>query len=148
VCETTESRSPIDAHLIALDETGLYFFPKEHVPYIDQILAVYLYDANERTHLCEMTPSHFMRFLHHVIHLTKAGRDLSDEQREALYNVYEIENPNVDQYMHCRTLERLAAAGTPKNYDHHGATEVSYDDSDYDEQIEDLIEYFNGNPPF
>lgn len=148
MCETIETRSPIDAHVIALDETEFYRLPVEHAPYIDRILAVYLYDANERTHLCELTPSHYMHFLYHVVHLTEAGKRLSDEQREALYTEYEIENCNGNQYMHCRHLERLAAAGTSENYDHYGDTGVSYDDSDYDDQIEGLIEYLNGNPPF
>jgi len=147
MCET-ENRSPIDAHVIGIDETSHYTFGPEHILYIDQILAVYLYDANERTHLCEVTPSHFMRFLHHVVRLTEAGENLSDEKREELYNNYETENVNEDCYMHCRDLERLAAAGTRENYDHYGATEVSYDDTDYDDQIEELIEYFNGNPSF
>lgn len=144
----TEIRSPIDAHVIAIDETEHYTFPAEDAPYIDRILAVYLYDANERTHLCELTPSHFLRYLHHVVHLTEAGENLSDERREELYTDYEVENFNEDVYMYCATLKRLAAAGTPENYDHYGATEVSYEDSEYDDQIEGLIEHFNGNPPF
>lgn len=149
MCETeTETRSPIDAHVIAIDETEFYTFPAEHAPYIDRILAVYLYDRNERTHLCELTASNFMRFLHHVVRLTEAGENLSDEEREKLYDEYEVGNTGEDQYMHCTTLDRLAKAGTPENYDHYGATEVSYEDSEYDDQIEGLIEHLNGNPPF
>jgi len=147
MCET-ETHSPIDAHVIGIDETSHYTFGPEHGLYIDRILAVYLYDANEHTYLCEVTPSHFMRFLHHVVRLTEAGENLSRLEREAIYENYETENSNEDCYMHCRDLERLAAAGTPGNYDHYGATLVSYDDVDYDDQIENLIEHFNGNPPF
>lgn len=149
MCESeTEARSPIDAHVIGIDETDHYTLPLEYQPYIKAIIAVYLYDANERTHLCELTPSHFMRYLHHVVRLTEAGENLCQKGREELYDEYETDNFNEDQYMHCRDLERLAAAGTPENYDHYGATEVSYEDSDYDDQIEGLIEHFNGNPPF
>lgn len=149
MCESeTESRLPIDAHVIAIDETEFYMFPAEHAPFINRILAVYLYDANENTYLCELTASHYMRFLHHVVRLTEAGENLSEEQRQELYDTYEIENRGEDQYMHSRDLRRLAAAGTPENYEHYGDTEVSYEDSDYDDQIEGLMEYFNGNPPF
>ena len=144
----TETRSPIDARVIAIDETKFYTFPAEHAPYIDRILAVYLYDASERTHCCELTPSHFMIFLYHVVRLTKAGESLSDEERGKLYDEYEIENYGEDCYMHCRDLERRAEAGTPENYYNYGATEVSYEDSEYDDQIEGLIEHLNGNPPF
>lgn len=143
-----ESRSPIDAHVIGIDETEFYTFLAEHAPYIDRILAVYLYDANERTHLCELAASNYLRFLHHVVRLTEAGVNLSDEKKEELYTEYETNNPNDNQYMHCLTLEQLAKVGPPENYYHYGATEVSYEDSDYDDQIEGLIEHFNGNPPF
>ncbi len=143
-----ETRPLIDAHVIGIDETSHYTFPAKHVPCIDRILAVYLYDANEHTYLCEVTPSHFMHFLYYAVRLTEAGFNLCDEKRNALYEEYEIENSNEDRYMHCRDLERAAAAGLPENYDHYGATEVSYDDVDYDDQILDLIEHLNGNPPF
>jgi len=145
MCET---RLPIDARIIAIDETGHYTFPLEHQPYIEKILAVYLYDANEYTHLCELTSSHFLRFLHHVVHLTEAGENLSDERREEFYTEYEVENFNEDQYMQCSNLERLEKASTPENYYVYGATEVSYDDCDYNEQMDSLIEHLNGNPPF
>jgi len=148
MCEAT--KLPIDARVIAIDETGHYTFPAEHQPYIEKILAVYLYDANERTHLCELTASHYLRFLHHVVHFTESGDYLpdDDEMREELRTDYEVENFNEDCYMHCADLERLEKAGTPENYYTYGATEIPYEDSDYDDQIEGLIEHFNGNPPF
>ena len=145
MCET-ENRLPIDARVIAIDETAHYTFGEDR-PYIEKVLAVYLYDANERTHLCELTPSHFMRFLYNTVVPTQAVDDLSDDQQEALYDTYEIENFGEDQYMHCADLERLAKAD-PKLYLNYGDTEVDYDESDYDDQIEGLIEGFNGNPPF
>lgn len=144
----TETRSPIDARVIAIDETEHYTFPVEDRPYIKKILAVYLYDANERTHCCELTPSHFLRYLYHVVRLTEAGENLSDERREDFYTDYEVSNFNEDVYMHCATLEQLAEAGTPEDYHNYGATGVSYEDSDYDDQIEGLVEHLNGNPPF
>ena len=143
-----EHRLPIDARVIAIDETELYTFPEEHKPYIEKILAVYLYDANERTHLCELTASHFMRFLYHTAVLTEEGEALDDDKVEKLYDEYELENYNEDQYMHCADLERLADKGTERNYLNYGETDVSYEDSEYDDQIEGLIEHFNGNPPF
>lgn len=146
MCET-ENRLPIDARVIAIDETAHYTIPAEDRPCIEKILAVFLYDANERTHLCELTPSHFMRFLYNTVVPTEAVDDLSDDQREALYSAYEIENFGEDQYMHCSDLERLAKA-KPELYLSYGDTEVDYEDSDYDDQIEGLIEGFNGNPPF
>lgn len=138
---------PIDARVIAIDETVHYTFPVKDRPYIEKVLAVYLYDANERTHLCELTPSHYMYFLYNTVIPTNAIDELSDEQREALYDLYEIENFGENQYMHCSDLERLAKA-KPKLYLNDGNTGVDYDESDYNDQIDGLIEGFNGNPPF
>ena len=148
MCEAT--KLPIDARIVAIDETDHYTFPPEHEPYIKKILAVYLYNANERIHLCELTASHFMHFLHHAVYFTDAGDDLpdDDEMREELYTNYEAENFNEDCYMHCSDLERLEKAGNPRNYYTYGDPEISYEDSDYYDQIEGLIEHFNGNPPF
>ena len=147
MCETeTKLRSPIDARVIAINETEYYEFPAEHAPYIQAIRGIYLYDANQHTHCCELTPSYYLIFLYHSVLLTEAGKALDDEARRVLLEEYEVCNNGEDRYVHCSTVERLAKA--TGDYLEYGATEVSYDDETYDEQIEGLIEYFGGNPPF
>jgi hypothetical protein len=150
MCETeTELCSPIDARVIAIDETAYYEFPPKHAPYIRAIRGVYLYDANQHTHCCELTPSHWLIFLYHSVLLTETGDALDDKAREALLEEYEVCNNGEDLCIwisHCSTMERLAKA--TGDYLKYGATEISYNDESYDEQIEGLIEYFGGNPPF
>jgi len=148
--EQEPERLPIDARVIALNETEFYALPDEHKPYIRAIRGVYLYDANQRTYCCELTPSYFLIFLYNSVLLTEEGQALNDEAKEALYDVYETENSGEDCYMHVADVDRLekAASAGLGDYYAYGATEVSYEDSDYDDQIEGLREHFCGNPPF
>lgn len=140
---------PIDARVIALNETEFYYLPDEHKRYIRAIRGIYLYDANRHTHCCELTPSYWLIFLYNSVILTEEGLALGGTKGE-LYDEYEYGTGGEDCYMHCHTVDRLAKAAEAGlgDYYAHGATEVSYKDSDYDEQIEGLVEHFIGNPPF
>ncbi len=147
MCETeNELCSPIDARVIAINETAYYEFPPEHAPCIRAIRGVYLYDANQRLHGCCYHKSHRLIFLYHSVLLTETGDALDDKAREALLEEYEVCNNGEDQYVHCSIMKRLAKA--TGDYLEYGATEISYDDESYGVQIEGLIEYFGGNPPF
>lgn len=141
-----ELKSPIDARVIAINETEHYHLPPEHAPYIRAIRGVYLYDANQRVHLCELTPSHYLIFLYNSVLLTDEGLELDDEKRGELYDEYEYGCHGDDIHVHCSDVERLAKA--TGDYLEDGATEVSYDKCDYEEQIEGLVEHFSCNPPF
>ncbi len=142
----TKSRLPIDARVVAITETHHYDLPPEHARYIENIRGVYLYNANRRTYCCEMTPSFWLIFLCHSILLSKEGKAIDDEVCEKLYEEYEIDNPGNNQYVHCAVIEQLTK--TTSNYLEYGATGESYEDSDYNEQIEGLVEHFQGNTPF
>ena len=132
-------RSPIDAHLVSLNWTQYYFLADEDKPYIKQIREVFLYDANERTHCCEFTPSYYLRHLYTAIIFT---RDAPDDVQDRLDEKYAY-CPTDDIYVHCHTVDDL-----PKDrevYYHYGDTGVSYEDSSYEDQIEGLMEHFNCN---
>ena len=141
---TTTERLPIDGHVVALNETNHYKIKPEHQPHIQAIRGVYLYDANSHTHCCELTPSYYLIYLYDEVILTpEADESLSDEAKEAIYEEYEYCDGE-DIYVHVHNLDTYVAAH-PERHHHHGGTEISYDDSDYDDQIEGLREYFNGN---
>lgn len=137
---------PIDARIIALDETSNYYLEPEEQRLIRAIKGVYLYDANRHTYCCELTPSYDLIFLYNSVNLTDEGLALDDGAREGLSDKFE--NGGDDCYMHVHTVDQLAekaekaANGT---YHVYGDPEVSFDDSDYDEQIEGLVEYFRCN---
>jgi len=138
-------RSPIDARLIAMDRTGNFCIDEADAPHIKQIRSVYLYDKNERTHCCELTPSYWLEHLYDEVILTPDAA-LSDDEREALYSKYE-DTPYDEQgiYVHCHSIDRIEKRAGRFEYHVHGDTGVSYDDCDHDEQMEALREHFCGN---
>jgi hypothetical protein len=77
---------------------------------IAQIYDVYIYDANEQTYCCEMTPS----FALHQVDMFPIFKDddPSEEDREFVLDALEeaLAQSELVSYFHCRTIEALAAA--------------------------------------
>ena len=117
---------------VCLDETSSYNFDPEDVPFIDKMLGAYVYDPEERTHLCEFTPSYWLERLYCTA-LLKA--DVSDEVKGRIYDRYELNsNSEAGIYMHCSDIERLSAE------DKHDAGEF--------EDLEEARDYLSSNCPF
>jgi len=95
----------IKVNVIALNETQFYRFQKEDCVLIKEIRAAYAYNPESRTHLCELTPSYFLRYLYSYIVL-EDGVEVSDDKRSELDERYCYE-PTDDTYMHCLTVKNL-----------------------------------------
>ena len=133
---------PIDAVVIARDETLHYAIRPNHRKHISAIRGVYLFNRNEITHCCEITPSYHLIHLYDEVILTDA--DCADDIREKLCEQYETcGGENI--YVHCHEIDAKIEANKPNTVHIHGETGIPYDDSDYDEQIEGLREHFCGN---
>jgi hypothetical protein len=143
----TEERTPIDAYVVALDETANYEIDKADRPFIREIRGVYLFDRNQRTHCCELTPSYLLIHLYDEVIPSEAGYALDDRAVERLYERYECEGGD-DRYVHCHTVEGIIAKADRFGVHHYGDTEVDQQDVDHDEQMEALREHFNCNHPF
>ena len=141
----TERTQPIDAVVVAFDETQYYVFKGDEAEYIEKILGVYLIDLNEITHCCELTPSYYLRHIYDTMVLTEAGEALDDFEKERLSQEYEFCESN-DKYVHCGSIDKMVRSG--ESVYSYGATDVSYEDSSYEDQIEGLMEHFRGNCPF
>jgi len=138
---TTDVALPIDAHVIALDETDHYNIAPADQPHIAKIRGVYLFDINQQTCCCEMTPSYYLIHLYDQVILTDDGKSLNESAKDEIDQRYASEGGN-NIYVHCHTIDALIE--TTEHY-HYGATGVDYDKSDYDEQMEGLQEYFYCN---
>jgi hypothetical protein len=138
----TPNNLPIDAYVIAFSEMDHYFIKEEDRPNIQDIRGVYLFDRNERTFCCEMTPSYWLIHLYDEVVLTPEADDaLGECEKDAIYQEYEYcGGDNI--YVHCHTIEARIEANKRNTVHHYGGTEVSYDESDYDEQLEGLQEHF------
>ncbi len=139
----TEERAPIDAYVVALDETWGWILDKADAPFIKAIRTVYLFDRNERVHCCEMTPSYYEIHLYHQV---ECQPGTSEDRAQAIYDKYE-NLPGDDFYVHCCDLEKIIKADEPFTVHHYGATTVSYDDVSRDDQLDALREHFCANNP-
>ena len=142
----TAKRLRINAWVIGFDETRNYNIKPEHAPHIQAIYGYYLFDRNEVTHCCELTPSYYLIHLYDVVILTPEAQDsLDEEMKDQIFQEY-CGGDNI--YVHCRSVDAiLRKRGKPKRTYHYGETGVKFTDTDYDEQMESLREHLCGNPP-
>jgi hypothetical protein len=96
---------PIDAWIVSLDETQYYSIAEEDKPFIEKIIQIYLFDRNERTYCCELTPSYYLDPVYADVYV-KEGTP--DDIRDALYEKYCFE-PSEGSYYHCGAIEGIPA---------------------------------------
>ena len=143
---TTRNRAlPIDAYVVAFSQIWDYAIKEEDQPHIQDIRGVYLFDRNQRTFCCEMTPSYWLIHLYDEVILTpEADEALNESEKDAIYQEYEYCGGD-DIYVHCHTIDGMISHSKPNAVHHYGGTNVSFNDSDYDEQMEGLREHFSCN---
>ena len=118
---------------IAFNHTRYYNLREEDKPYIKEIRSVFAYDPELGVHLCELTPSHELRYLHTYIVLEG---DVSKEKRNELDERY-CSGPNEDTYMHVADVHQFV-----KDNPTHAKECGEFDD------MESACESLNGNWPF
>jgi len=154
MCETeSESRTLIDAYAVALDETDHYTIEEADRPYIEKIMGVYLFDRNQRTHCCELTPSYWLTHLYDQVILTEVGRALEELDgfaADMFYQEYEqcASDGIYTHYVHCHSIDALIERNEKLTVHHYGNQEFCDRDTDYDDQMEDIREYLCSNRPF
>lgn len=83
---------------VAIDETH-HITDDALVKACGKIFTVYFYDANEKTHCCEITPSHYLIPLY-----CYSENEVSDEIKDELTD---LERYNEPMYVHCHQLEDM-----------------------------------------
>ncbi len=119
----------IQVNAISLNETRWYNLKEEDKPFIKEIRATYAYNPNSCTHLCELTPSYDLRYLHTYLVWNEEPSDSKKEELEERY----AHCGNEDTYMHCSTVKSLDC---PKK------------ECGEFEDMEEACEYLQGNWPF
>jgi len=151
----TTDRKVIDAYAVALNRTSDYNIEPEDRRYIARILEGYVFDRNQPTHCCELTPSYWLIYLFTSVELTDAGLALDDDARGDLYDRYEMESSD-DCYIHCRVVNRIIEKMGPAYVCHYGDTARLEDDLDdlddldarHDAELEHIREHLSANHPF
>ncbi len=142
VNEEDAGRLPIDAYVVRLNRTPMFMIAEEDAPFIDRIDSIYLFDANERVHCCEITPSYWMI---HVCDEVIYKDDTPEEKWDELDEKYGHCYGDWDCYIHCHSIDAIVAAAKPFTVHHYGESGVSYEDTSRDEQMEAIRESFNCN---
>ena len=132
---------PIDARVIAIDETRYYDIEAADKPLIKKILGVYLYDKNEVTHCCELTPSYWLIHLYNLVIFTEEGEALDEITRDLKRDYYEMSDSE-DKYFHCHDVDEMEAKAEKGTYHIHGDPGVPLTEVPRDDQMEALHEHF------
>jgi len=125
---------PNDFRAVAFDETRYYRIDPGDKKHIKAIFGVYIYNKNEHTHVAEITPSYWLEPLHTVV-LFKGPRP-DESLRDELEQKYGYE-PMDGTYMHVYSVD-VYVKKHPKLHFQYGEAE----------DIEEVREYWQGNPPF
>jgi hypothetical protein len=151
---TATARRPLDAYALNFDRTDDFFIDPEDRPYIESIRSIFAMDRNERTHLCELTPSYFLIHLYDEIYWTDAGDALDEYKKDELYQAY-CYCGTEDEYQHCAGIDRMIEADAPGTVEHYGdldpsawADESEDPDENHAADMEKLREQLCGNCPF
>ncbi len=150
---TLASNPPViasDWWFIGIDETAHWNLPEKLSKHIKTINTVYVFNRNEHTHCCELTPSYWMSCVdydiiwHPEFYETPNCERLRDYAFNLLNNVARFES---DCYMHVRSVEALLAKSddvVPRW--RYGASEDDLDT--VQAELEALFEYWHGCPRF
>jgi len=127
---------------VSFNHTRHYNIQEADKPYIKEIRTVYAYNPESATHLCELTPSYDLRYLHTYIVFNNENieKDMWESQADRLTDQLEeryCHEDSEDTYMHVSDVRQFAK----DNPLHHKEC------GEYD-SIEDACEHLNGNWPF
>ena len=149
----TENRVTIDARVIALNRTHHYLIDAKHQPSIARIEEVYLYDKNQHTHCCELTPSYYLIHLYTRVIFSPKGDKLNEHEQDEIFQAYEHEVTE-ECYVHCHEIDALETQAKPFTYHIHGdpefgdaADEFENEEDFHDSVMDALREHFQGNYP-
>lgn len=127
-----ENVSP-DLWLIAVDDTGC--FPEAYQKMAGKVATIYLVDASVHTHLCSLTPSLWLRFVDFA-----TAKWLKDEDYDKMREAY---CDTDSDYFDVSVLQNKHKLNVTK---YHIEDFPGYDDlEEYDEWINDIVEYYQGN---
>jgi hypothetical protein len=126
---------------VRIDETQ--YWSDDVQEKVDKIYGVYLFDKNQHTHLCELTPSYCLWYMGFAVYADGLDADelceLEDDMRSNDYS-------EPVTYMHCSAVDKMDAENFDWdfNVDHEN---YDYDDEDsYRDMIDDMMEAYSGNP--
>lgn len=100
-CLPCELSNKFRFKVVRIDETDMW--SEEIQKRASKLTGVYIYNNDEQTYCCELTPSFWLEFIH-----TEPKNYPEDEQdREQLLDELETTDSDISHYRHVRDVERL-----------------------------------------
>lgn len=131
-----------DFYVIALDETRNWNLEGLD-PAVLKVEAVYLFDRNQHTHLCEITPSYT---LYHVEDRAVYADNTPDEVIDRVDGLVMAESSEPVTYYHVSDIDKLIGKVPTNHYGSpYGKGMPQFEGVDYDEAVEGVLEYARCN---
>ena len=138
-------------YAIRINETEYFKDWLEKYTYGGKIYGVYIYDANEHTYCCEVTPSYCLYPVGYALEWDSMDlEEMAAKSGISTDELEEIEN-TIDEnvtYIHCGSIDRLPDTDKVLQCDY----SLESNSSDWDETYRYLLdkteEHYRGNPDF
>ncbi|MEK6829810.1 MAG: hypothetical protein AABY15_06855 [Nanoarchaeota archaeon] len=137
--EKNTKAKTVNMRVVAIDETA--HWRADIAKACGKIETVYMYDANQHTHCCELAPSYYLIPLYSI-----ASNEISDEMDEELMNGHNTGSEPI--YMHVSSVDKMKTQDAP--FSHRldgGIVYYASEGRKYRQIIEAAEEYFKGNHP-
>lgn len=132
---------PIEAWNIRFEETPEWNFPGHLAPHVAKVWTVFLFDRNQQTHYCEITPSYWLMPLYTYAEFVGDPEDrVKDEIGEIILSNQDYEGG----YCHCHTIDPLIKQGDRTRVLYRGRLDLAEDD-DREEEFERIREQHSCN---
>ena len=107
---------------------------------------VYMFNPDEATHCCEMTPSYWMAPAFNTFRL-KNGVEDEDQELAGRIDEFVMVQEFEGCYIHCSDIKSLPHFKDKLPAELPAAFVLEWDDDDEVEDLEDFLEGITGNPP-
>ncbi len=133
-----------DFHLVVIPHNLEHWNIPEYLPYIERIETVWFFDKNVHVYCCEVTPSYELWPLEtRVIFKDSFDHDVDEELRDKIESDVSYWSCDEVEYHHVRALDHMLSKPGTQQYsigDHNKG--CSYEDSSYEEQRVEALEYY------
>lgn len=138
---------PVKPALVSYDETEYWNFDEEDVPLIERMMGTYLTDRGVGTHLCSFEANYWLEFISHTLHCRD---DVSDDDRQRLYDKYEHEGgySDNDHYRTCGSVDRYIEQHPDHAHVFEDVVPEDATDATRDDIMEGFREHVLGNSYF
>jgi len=123
---------------VKIDETEFWDKKSLEEHGITRVYAVYLYDENSRTYLCEMTPSYALHYCDFCFDMAAGSEDSSNTAYDFL-----LDNPydSACTYTHCTSIDRIPEDQKDRSLDYGDELKPysDMDDAEYMDLVNDAI---------